>query len=237
MAPNSMVNCRNCHKPLPGQADFCPSCGQSVKAVKRPWRDVFGELLTELFDFDGRMFLTLRLLLTRPGFLSLEYVNDRRLSYTSPIRLYLVVSLVFFFVLPMISPEPPDTNLSDRVTVDQYSQAMFLLLPVFGLVLKVFYRRTYYLPHLVFTLYLFSAMYIVLALMLSIETLADRYLAVVLLQVLLLAYMLSYFAIALRVAYRESWPKTLVKSLGLLVIFSTLLRLIIELASYLKFAI
>ncbi len=129
----SAASCSNCHKPLPGQADFCPACGQSVKAITRPWRDALGELVTELFDFDGRMFVSLRLLLTRPGFLSYEYINGRRLSYTSPIRMYLVISLAFFFVLPMILPDVPGTSPSHEVSVDQYSQAMFLLLPIFAL--------------------------------------------------------------------------------------------------------
>ena len=75
--------CTNCHKPLPGQAEFCPACGQSVKVITRPWHEVLGELVTELFDFDGRMFASLRLLVTRPGFLSYEYVNGRRSTYTS----------------------------------------------------------------------------------------------------------------------------------------------------------
>ena len=208
--------CKNCHKLLPGQADFCPACGQSIKVITRPWREVFGELVTELLDFDGRMLVSLRFLMTRPGFLSHEYINGRRLSYTSPIRMYLVTSLVFFFVLPLILPESTVTNATHEVMVDQYSQAMFLLLPLFALLLKIFYRQTYYLAHTVFAVHLFSAMFIVFAAMLSIETAADRYIAVMVVQVVLLFYMMAYFLIALRVNYQESWLKSSLKSLGLI---------------------
>ena len=126
----SATNCKNCDKPLPGLAAFCPECGQSVKAISRPWLDALKEMLTELFDFDGRMLLSLRLLLTRPGFLTHEYINDRRISYTSPIRMYLVISLVFFFVLPMILPDTFRRQPTHTVSVDRYSKAMFLLLPL-----------------------------------------------------------------------------------------------------------
>ncbi len=232
----SLESCKNCHKALPGLAEFCPACGQSVKIIRRPWREVFGELVTELFDFDGRMLLSLRLLLTRPGFLSLEYINDRRLSYTSPVRMYLIISLIFFFVLPMILPESRGTSPSHEVSVDKYSQAMFLLLPVFGLLLKIFYRQKYYLAHLVFVLYLFSAMYIVFAAIFATESMADKYLAVIILQVVLLVYIMAYFVIALHVTYQESWSKTIVKFLALLLLFTMLVASVIELASHLSFS-
>jgi hypothetical protein len=41
--------------------------------------------------------------LLRPGFLSKEFASDRRASYVSPVRLYIVVSLVFFGVLSLTS--------------------------------------------------------------------------------------------------------------------------------------
>jgi len=225
-------SCKNCTKSLPGQAAYCPACGQSVKEMNRPWLRVFRELLTELFDFDGRMLVSLRLLLTRPGFLSHEYTHGRRASYTSPVRMYLVISLVFFLVLPMILPDTSMTYPEHEVSVDLYSKGMFFLLPFFALLLKVFYRRIYYLPHLVFSVYLFSAMYIVFALMLSIETAADRYVAVMLIQLVLLLYMMIYFVVALRVNYGEGWFKSILKLIGLLLAFLPILGAVIEAASH-----
>lgn len=227
--------CSNCHKPLPGRADYCPSCGQSIKVITRPWREVLSELLTELFDFDGRMLVSLRLLMTQPGFLSHEYINGRRLSYTSPVRMYLVISLVFFFILPLILPESTVASPSHEVSVDQYSQAMFVLLPIFALLLKMFYRQVFYLAHIVFTVHLFSAMYIVFAAILSMEVQADRYIAVLLLQVAMLVYMLAYLLIALRTTYQENWFKSCLKGLGLLVLFLPIIAGAIELASHIRF--
>ena len=227
--------CTNCSEPLPGQADFCPVCGQSIKVITRPWREVFGELLKDLFDIDGRMLLSVRLLMTRPGFLSKEYINGRRLSYTSPVRMYLIISLVFFFVLPLILPDSTVSSSTREVSVDQYSQAMFVLLPIFALLLKMLYRNVFYLPHIVFTIHLFSAMLIVFAAILSIEIQADLHIAVLLMQVVLLVYMLAYLLIALRVTYQDSWLKTSLKCLALLVLFLPIIVGAIELASRIRF--
>lgn len=228
----STSTCSNCDKPLPGQADYCPACGQSVKVITRPWREVVGELLTELFDFDGRMLVSLRLLMTRPGFLSFEYINGRRLSYTSPVRMYLVISLAFFFILPLILPESTVTSPSHVVSVDQYSQAMFVLLPIFALLLKMFFRQVFYLAHMVFSVHLFSAMFIVFAAILSIEVQADRHIVVLMIQLALFIYMLAYVLIALRVTYRESWLRSSLKCFVLLMLFLPIIAGAIELASH-----
>ena len=228
------LSCANCSKPLPGQAEFCPACGQSIRIIKRPWREVFGELVKELFDFDGRMLRSIRFLLTRPGFLTHEYINGRRLSYTSPVRMYLLISLVFFFVLPLILPESTVTSPDHRVSVDQYSQAMFVLLPIFALLLKLLYRKSFYLEHIVFTAHLFSAMFIVFALILSMEVQADLYLAVLLIQLFLLVYVLAYLLIALRVTYKDSWTRTSLKSFALLILFLPIIGGVIELASHIR---
>jgi hypothetical protein len=227
-----MNNCRNCASTLPDGAGFCPACGQSTRAFNRPWTEVFRELMTELFDMDGRMLVSLRLLLTHPGVLSDEYNQGRRVSYTSPLRMYLLISLAFFFVLPMILPDDRVQNPEHQFSVELYSRGMFLLLPVYALLLKLFYRKSFYLAHLVFTTYLFSAMFIVFAVMFAIETAADRYLAVMLLQVALLLYMAAYFIVSLRLCYREGWLKSTLKALGLLAIFLPLLAGSIELASH-----
>ena len=73
---------------------------------------------------------------------------------------------------------------------------------------------------------------IVFAIMLSIETLADRYLLVMVLQLLVLLYMVGYVLLALHRVYAESWPLTVLKSLGLLFLFLPILGVAIEAASH-----
>lgn len=72
------------------------------------------ELLRETFELDSRMFRTLKLLVLRPGELSAEFSRNRRANYSSPIRLYLFFSLLFFFVLS-VSTKPESPGEEDRV--------------------------------------------------------------------------------------------------------------------------
>jgi hypothetical protein len=159
-------------------ARFCDACGQSVKVFSRPWLEIVREVVEETLDLDGRMFRSLVLLMRRPGFLSAEYIRGRRVAYTPPVRMYLVISLLFFLVLPLILPAPRNVSPDHQFSVDLYSKGMFIMLPVFALLLKGFYRRFFYWDHLVFSIYLFSASYVVFAFLLSLETLADEYLLV-----------------------------------------------------------
>ena len=73
---------------------------------------MFGELLAEAFELDGRILRSIRALLIQPGHLSAEFSANRRASYVSPIRLYLFSSIVFFFLLSMTS-EIPQIDLSN----------------------------------------------------------------------------------------------------------------------------
>jgi hypothetical protein len=227
-----MHPCLNCARPLPGEARFCPGCGQSTRVFKRPWLQAFREIMDELFELDGRMLTSLRLLVTRPGLLAREYNGGRRIAYTPPVRMYLVISLVFFFVLPVIVPPDPEGLPQHKFSIDVYSRWMFLLLPIYALVLKLFYRRFFYLEHLVYTVYQFSAMFIALGVMMAIEEASDRYVGVLILQFAIFFYVLWYLVASLRTCYGEGWVRSVLKTLGVLSLFLPVLGGSIEMASH-----
>jgi len=93
-APGS---CPNCHAPLYGQ--WCFRCGQSQKPIDRFFFSLVSEAFDDVFSWDSRTARTLAALLFRPGFLTTEYFAGRRARYVPPLRLYLITSVVFFFVL------------------------------------------------------------------------------------------------------------------------------------------
>jgi len=98
--------CRNCGHPLAG-APYCARCGQKQLhphdlGLAHAWHHV----LHELTHVDGKIFTTLRLLFTRPGQLTLDFVEGKRARHVHPIRLFLVIG--FFFYLA--APNNPNTN-------------------------------------------------------------------------------------------------------------------------------
>jgi hypothetical protein len=89
--------CLNCGKPLLG--NYCGTCGQEAKEFRRPFFKLSIEAIQSLFELDGRAFRTLFFLLTKPAHLSKEYFSGRRVQYTPPLRLFLVISVSFFLLV------------------------------------------------------------------------------------------------------------------------------------------
>jgi Protein of unknown function (DUF3667) len=93
-APPPPVRCDNCGAPVPRR--YCGNCGQRLEPpVHSLWH--FAKLATEdLTHADSRVWRTLAALLFRPGRLTAEFLAGRRARYLPPVRLYLVLSVVFF---------------------------------------------------------------------------------------------------------------------------------------------
>lgn len=76
---------------------FCAACGQRAVPPNPTVRELAGDAWHELSGYDGRIMSTIRGLL-RPGFLTREYLAGRRAQYLPPVRVYLIVSVVYFLV-------------------------------------------------------------------------------------------------------------------------------------------
>ena len=89
------THCENCHAPL--QGEFCHQCGQSIHNPVRNAGHAIEEVFESFWHLDGRLFRTLRDLLV-PGRTTLEYLAGHRQRYLPPLRLFVVMSLLAFFV-------------------------------------------------------------------------------------------------------------------------------------------
>ena len=77
------MHCANCGAERPGS--YCSRCGQNDRDYHRALPPLVSELLREAFELDSRLVRTLKLLMFKPGALALEFSNNRRASYVSPI--------------------------------------------------------------------------------------------------------------------------------------------------------
>lgn len=93
-----IMNCKNCQEKLVSQANFCSNCGQK-RISKLDFKYIFEQFIEDLFNFDSKVFRTIKYLTIKPGFLSKEYIEGKRASYVPPVRLYIVLSVVFFFLI------------------------------------------------------------------------------------------------------------------------------------------
>ena len=100
-------NCLNCGEPLSGP--FCSECGQRAIPAYPTVEELASDAFHEVSGWDGRFVRTFKLLLRRPGELTREFLIGHRARYISPIRLYLVTSVVYF----LAAAAAPDNERND----------------------------------------------------------------------------------------------------------------------------
>ncbi len=92
--------CQNCGAPLLGP--HCYQCGQPVSGLVWHFSSIIGDALDTILNIDARVFRTLWPLLARPGHLSCEYFAGRRVRYVSPVRLFVFLSILTFFIARLV---------------------------------------------------------------------------------------------------------------------------------------
>jgi Protein of unknown function (DUF3667) len=115
-------DCLNCGTIVQGH--YCQHCGQENVVPHETFWHMVTHFFYDITHFDSSFFHTLRYLLFKPGYLSKEYVNGRRVKYLHPIRMYVFTSAVFFllffsvfapvsnFDTTMDDPMPPEARAS-----------------------------------------------------------------------------------------------------------------------------
>jgi hypothetical protein len=77
---------------------FCHACGQPAEPPATSVRAFVRHAAGDITNLDSRILRTVGLLLARPGRLTREYLDGRRIRYTKPLQLYLGAAAAFFFV-------------------------------------------------------------------------------------------------------------------------------------------
>ncbi len=194
--------CANCGATLGGP--FCQACGQKASGPDVSLHDFFHEAFHEFLHVDGKIVQTLRMLLTKPGMLTKEFLDGRRVRYISPLRVYLSCSVIFFalaafvpdsrltFVTVTYKASPGEAPL-DPAEVPRYERAaslragravvhglprvMFALMPVFALGTWVLYRkaRPFYAAHLYYSVHFHAFVFLAFTLEVSLILLVGRF--------------------------------------------------------------
>ena len=93
----SSESCLSCGGDIQGV--FCPNCGQKNDDLRRSLFILGRDFIEDTFSFDSRMWRTLGLLAAKPGLVPTSYSHGKRSAFTPPVRLFLVVSFLFFLTI------------------------------------------------------------------------------------------------------------------------------------------
>jgi hypothetical protein len=263
--------CPNCGAPAPGR--FCAACGQRQDRKLASVRRMALEGIQDQLSVGSELPVTLAALLFRPGKLTNEYLAGRIARYVPPLRLYLVASLAFFFILSFRAdidgpaselraeierdsviaqnldragvPVRDDNPFTDGAALDTVGatgrigdlkrwaqrrlgrlgemerdelqrrvfegfqrnapRAVFVLLPIYALFLKLLYARRHrlYAEHFVFTLHVHAFVFVLFTLMFVLPDWLD--------QAVLMVWIPAYVFFAMLRVYGQGVGKTLLK--------------------------
>lgn len=141
------------------------------------------EAVREVTDVDSKLLATLRALVFAPGKVTLDYLDGKRERYVTPVKLYLMVSAVFFFLAWKVYMTP-EVLVAQMKSTPQFAsitkasaEAQSRLLPqlidtsaewnawlrfsgvlVFAAIMKLLLvrRRQLYVQHLIFALHYYA---------------------------------------------------------------------------------
>jgi hypothetical protein len=89
--------CPECNTSLMGK--YCHACGERpADAHDLSLKHFIGHGIHELTHFDSKIFRTLKTLVLSPGMLTADYLAGRKKRYVPPLRLYLVIFAISFFL-------------------------------------------------------------------------------------------------------------------------------------------
>ncbi len=121
--------CYNCDTLLPEVAIYCHHCGQKHTTGRIKLRNLVGDFLGEQFNLDGRIIKTLQAIFF-PGKLTEEFFLGKHKTYSSPLRLFLVMAVLFASILALQLFQDNDLgigNLNEMIHENERSSVLGIL--------------------------------------------------------------------------------------------------------------
>jgi len=112
-----LTHCEDCAAELHGK--YCSRCGQVAVDYRRSFRYIIADAADSFLNWDSKFFGTFGLLLLRPGWLTNQFIGGRRTRYLHPLRLYLLVSIVFFLCARLIPVQIGKPKTIENLTPEE----------------------------------------------------------------------------------------------------------------------
>jgi hypothetical protein len=96
------IECLNCFQPLHSSDNFCSNCGQKNDIRKPQLFQLLSEFFYSFYALDSKFLRTIIPLLTKPGKVTTDFFDGKRLRYMNPFRFYINVSIFFFLIQSIV---------------------------------------------------------------------------------------------------------------------------------------
>jgi Protein of unknown function (DUF3667) len=109
--------CLNCNYVVENR--FCPNCGQENTDTRKTFHHLFIHFFEDLTHYENAFWKTIKNLILKPASLTEEYLSGKRLSYLAPVRLYIFISFITFFLLSLLPSDIKEELKSEDVKTEE----------------------------------------------------------------------------------------------------------------------
>lgn len=106
--------CENCGHLV--EERYCSRCGQENVETRQTFGHLVRHFMEDLTHYESNFWKTIKYLLFRPALLTQQYLSGKRMTYVAPVRLYLFISFIAFFlpaVIPNVNESPKEKSKSE----------------------------------------------------------------------------------------------------------------------------
>lgn len=115
---HKQIYCLNCGEKLFGE--YCFKCGEKkLKREDQTVKKFFEQGIEVIVHYDSKVLKSIYLLVTKPGFLAVEYLRGRRVPYSKPSQLFIILNVIYF--LSYIGFDTFTTPLYDHMNKTVYN--------------------------------------------------------------------------------------------------------------------
>jgi hypothetical protein len=103
---------------------YCGNCGEKkVSQSDYSVRHFLKELTVTLTLLDLKVIRSLGMLMSKPGFLSAEYLRGSRVRYVKPLQLFVFLNVVYYFSITLFVATTFTTPLATQLVMNDYYPA------------------------------------------------------------------------------------------------------------------
>jgi hypothetical protein len=113
--------CPSCNATV--STPYCPACGEALPQSRDlTLRGLSGQLFNAFSSIDSKLVRSFRMLVNRPGALTVAYVQGQRLQYLGPIALFLIANVLFFAVQSLTGAHVFSSTLDSHLFQQDWSE-------------------------------------------------------------------------------------------------------------------
>ncbi|WP_333854113.1 DUF3667 domain-containing protein [Epilithonimonas sp.] len=127
-------DCLNCGHIV--EEHYCPHCGQQNIERRQPFHYLFTHFVEDFTHYDGQFWGTLKNLFFKPGKLTNTYLEGKRQKFVPPVKLYIFVSFITFFLFAVFPPYEMSSK-HDKSRLEQIQKAQQKAVPILEKELEV----------------------------------------------------------------------------------------------------